>query len=167
MTKIFPRVRFDKKQSEAEKYFLTFLFGGVGYGLIEIIWRGRTHPSMVITGGVCLMLMRAISRRFRSVSVLKHGIVCAVLCAASVTAVEFAVGCVVNIWLRLGVWDYSNMKFNLLGQVCPLYSALWFCLCLPIVFFMSLGVRKNAYTASNAASETKKRQKALSFSKKV
>ena len=34
---------------------------------------------------------------------------------------------------RLGVWDYSRRKGNLLGQICPLYSALWFLLCIPVL----------------------------------
>ncbi len=33
-----------------------------------------------------------------------------------------------NVWLGLGIWDYSGECGNLWGQVCPLYAALW-CLC--------------------------------------
>ena len=44
----------------AEKLSFLFLFGGVGYGLVELIWRGRTHPSMVITGGICFLLVYGI-----------------------------------------------------------------------------------------------------------
>ena len=32
----------------------------------------------------------------------------------------------------MNVWDYSDRKFNLMGQICPLYSALWFLLCIPV-----------------------------------
>ena len=38
----------------------------------------------------------------------------------------------VNRRLKLGVWDYSNRRFNIKGQICPLYSALWALLCLPV-----------------------------------
>ena len=31
--------------------FKLFAFGGIAYGLIEILWRRRTHWSMVLTGG--------------------------------------------------------------------------------------------------------------------
>ena len=46
-------------------------------------------------------------------------------CAAMVTAAEFAAGCVLNLWLGLGVWDYTDMPFNLMGQICLPFSAAW------------------------------------------
>lgn len=38
---------------------------------------------------------------------------------------EFLTGYIVNLWLGWNVWDYSNMPFNLLGQICPLFALLW------------------------------------------
>ena len=38
---------------------------------------------------------------------------------------EFVTGCIVNLWLGWNVWDYSNMPYNLLGQICPQFIALW------------------------------------------
>jgi len=163
LKKVFAPVRFDKKMTEAEKHFLVFFFGGIGYGLIEIVWRGRTHPSMVITGGACLVLMRLINRKFRTFSILGKSL----MCTASITAIEFGVGCIVNIWLGLGVWDYSDMKMNILGQVCLLYCGLWFCICVPIVTVMSMMIKKNSSAADNNTVKAKKRQKPLSFLKKV
>ena len=55
----------------------------------------------------------------------------AVLGAAGITLVELAVGCVVNLWWNMGVWDYSDMPMNLWGQICPTFSAMWFFLCIP------------------------------------
>ena len=54
--------------------------------------------------------------------------------SAVITGVELIVGCIVNLILKLEVWDYSNMPLNLLGQICPLYSLLWGFLTIPIVF---------------------------------
>ena len=34
-----------------------------------------------------------------------------------ITACEFITGVIVNIWLGLGVWDYSTLPFNILGQI--------------------------------------------------
>ena len=51
------------------------------------------------------------------------------LCAALVTVTEFAAGLILNIWLGLGIWDYSGLRWNLLGQICPQFAALWFALC--------------------------------------
>lgn len=54
----------------------------------------------------------------------------ALSCALLVTAVELAAGVILNIWLGLGIWDYSHLPFNLWGQICPQFSAVWWFLCL-------------------------------------
>lgn len=48
-----------------------------------------------------------------------------VIGACLITALEFITGCVVNQWLGWGVWDYSGMPGNVLGQICPQYILLW------------------------------------------
>lgn len=49
----------------------------------------------------------------------------AVIGALVVTAAEFLAGMVLNIWLGMGIWDYSGLWGNVMGQICPEYSALW------------------------------------------
>ncbi len=98
-----------------------FLIGGVGYNLIEILWRGYTHISMFFAGGICFNAFAAISKKST-----KHKLFSlAAIGALTVTAVEFITGCIVNLWLKKKVWDYSSMPFNLLGQICPLFTLLW------------------------------------------
>ena len=98
-----------------------FLLGGLLYLLIELLWRRRTHPSMFLVGGLCFELMGCIHTRLRRLAMPWR---CG-LCALAVSAVELVSGCVLNLWLKLGVWDYSRMRFHLLGQVCLVYSLLW------------------------------------------
>lgn len=43
-----------------------------------------------------------------------------------VLVLEFAFGCVLNLWLGLNIWDYSDMPFNILGQVCLSFALAWF-----------------------------------------
>ena len=43
-----------------------------------------------------------------------------------IVTIEFLSGCVLNLWLGLGVWNYSNMPFNILGQICLPFSIIWF-----------------------------------------
>lgn len=119
---------FDGSLTPAQSGVLKFLFGGMGYGLVELIWRGQTHWSMVLTGGGCLLAICSLCKRMRK----KSALLCSAVCACAVTAVEFAVGAVVNLWWGLGVWDYSSLFGNVLGQICPLYSFLWFLLCIPV-----------------------------------
>ena len=49
----------------------------------------------------------------------------ATVCAVAISAVEFIAGLVLNIWLGLGIWDYSTMPMNIMGQVCPQFMVLW------------------------------------------
>lgn len=105
----------------------TFAIGALGYGCIEILWRGHTHWTMLLCGGVALLLLRRISR-----TALPFFTQCA-LGSASITGLELSAGLVVNRALHWGVWDYSACWGNVLGQVCPLYSTLWFLLCIPVL----------------------------------
>ena len=103
-----------------------YLLGGFGYGGVELLWRGHTHWTMLLLGGVCFLAIYAITVR-QPGPLWKR----CLLCAGTVTALEFCTGCLVNLWLGWGVWDYGGVPGNLLGQVCPLYAALWYLLSLP------------------------------------
>lgn len=100
---------------------LLFTIGSVGYGLIEWLWRGRTHWSMLIAGGLCFTFFAKISDHFVGHSQIKKA------CAAAgiVTTVEFLFGMLFNRILHKNIWDYSDRRANLLGQICPLYSFFW------------------------------------------
>ena len=101
--------------------FLIFLIGGAGYGALEILWRGYTHWTMLITGGVCFVLIYLISR----LPEIPFLVRCA-MCTAAITAVEFIVGYVVNIRLGWNIWDYSGMPLHVMGQICVPYMFLWY-----------------------------------------
>lgn len=114
-------VKDEKAQKIAKKYSLCFIIGAIGYAAIEVIWRGYTHWSMMIAGGVCFIIFSMVAERFRE----KNLLIKAAVCALGVTAVEFVFGVVFNIIFKMRVWDYSGMPFNILGQVCPLFTLLW------------------------------------------
>lgn len=95
----------------------TFLLGAVGYPLLEMAWRGRTHWSMSIAGGASAVLIGRI-RRLRASTARR-----AIMCAAGITAVEYACG---KLWNRdHRVWDYRRVPLNLRGQICLPYTLLW------------------------------------------
>lgn len=110
------------------KDLLLFSAGGIAYGAVELIWRQRTHWTMILTGGACFLALYKLYGRFPQLSMPER----CVLGSLVITSLEFAVGCVVNLGFGLGVWDYSRMPMNILGQVCLLYSVLWGLLCIPI-----------------------------------
>lgn len=111
-----------------EQFFI-FLIGAFGYSLMEILWRGYTHWTMAVTGGICFMLLFYINSRFPNSNVLFKSL----LGAAAITAVEFVVGVTVNLVLKWNVWDYSRMPANVLGQICLPYTLLWFFMCIPLM----------------------------------
>lgn len=107
---------------------LIFLTGSCAYPTLEMIWRGRTHYSMAIAGGVCMYLINKICCEKMKGKAIFHR------CFAGstiITGVELATGLVFNDLLGYNVWDYSNVPFNIMGQVCLPYSLLWFGLSLP------------------------------------
>jgi len=106
-----------------------FLLGGCGYVLLEKVWRGYSHWTMFFLGGGCFHLIGAVDTHWRRKPWWQRGL----LCAALVTAAEFACGCVVNLLCRMKVWDYRRHRFHLLGQVCLLYSCLWGLLSLAVM----------------------------------
>ncbi len=99
-----------------------WLWGGFLYYLIEVLWRGYSHPSMFVVGGICFLLIGGIN----NVLPWELGFLWqALIGAAAITMVEFVSGCILNLWLGLDVWDYSNLPLNLLGQICLPFCGLW------------------------------------------
>ncbi len=105
------------------KHTFLFFVGGTLYYFIEILFRGFSHPSMFICGGICFLLVGLINE-FKSfkISLLWQMFLSSLI----ITTIEFITGLIVNIWLGLNVWDYSSRPFNVLGQICLLYTILWF-----------------------------------------
>ena len=97
------------------EYGGVFTAGGLGYGGLELLWRGRTHWSMLLCGGVCAVLIYLIAGRERTVLWRRW-----TLCAAAVTTVEYFTGVLVNLRLGWNIWNYADWPLNVLGQICPL-----------------------------------------------
>ncbi len=104
------------------KHAVLALCGGCVYFLIEMAWRGHSHWTMAVLGGVCFVLIGDINEfiPWNMPLVLQGAIGSGV-----VTLLELVSGIVLNLWLGLGIWDYSNMPFNFLGQICLPFSLLW------------------------------------------
>ena len=49
-----------------------------------------------------------------------------VLSSVIITVLELITGFIVNIWLKMDIWDYSHLPYNFKGQICLLYSVFWF-----------------------------------------
>lgn len=101
--------------------------GAAAYSLIELLWRGFTHWTMAVTGGICMTFIYAVRDRYASTDLWKR---CFAGCIM-ITTVELSIGFVVNILLEWSVWSYSGELLNFHGLICPLYTLLWFLLCVP------------------------------------
>lgn len=105
------------------KYLALFFIGGTIYVSLEHIWRGWSHWTMFILGGICFIALGLINEvlDWNTPMVLQMAIGCAII-----TTLEFITGCVVNIGLGWDVWDYSQYPLNFLGQISVGSSVLWY-----------------------------------------
>jgi len=103
-----------------------FLMGMV-YFVIEGIWRipkgGYANISMLFVGGLCGLLIGSVNQfpKFYNISVWKQAIIGTII----VLVVEYISGYVLNIKMSLDIWDYSDMYFNINGQICLEFGLLW------------------------------------------
>lgn len=111
------------------EFFTVYLMGAFGYGAIELGWRGHTHWTMLILGGICgsgIYWLANYSAYPLWTKVL--------FSAAGITTLEFSFGLIINVVLGWDVWDYSHQTGNLLGQICPRFSLYWLMLSIPLLW---------------------------------
>ncbi len=104
-------------------YSAAFITGGNIYCLIELLTRARTHYSMFFCSGLAVVTMLFIYTSNRKISPYLFALLAAVI----ITCLELVFGIIFNIGLGMKVWDYSNLPLNLFGQICLLFSAIWYC----------------------------------------
>lgn len=111
------------------KNSVIFFIFGVSYVFLEVFYRGHSATSMFFVGGLCGLLIGLINEITPKMPVLLQMLLGSVI----VTFIEFVTGYILNIKLGLHVWDYSNLRFNILGQVSLLFSILWFFLSFVVI----------------------------------
>ncbi len=99
-----------------------FFVGGFLYGIVEMLFKGNTHISMIIAGGLAFILIGRLNEGNHNPSLLGMMVISSIL----ITVIELITGVIVNLWLHLGVWDYSKLPYNFMGQICLLFSVCWF-----------------------------------------
>ena len=96
-----------------------FLLGGFGYVGLELLWRGRSHYSMFLAGGICFLLLGKLNRVRPRLSLPLRCLVG----AGIITMIELAAGLIFN--RHFQVWDYRDAPLNFMGQICLPFSLLW------------------------------------------
>ena len=113
-------------------HILRWIAGGALYGMLEIIWRGHTHWTMVLLAAVlCIPLDLANNYIPWDTPLLLQS----VFGGLTVTVMELLAGLILNVWLEMDIWDYSRQWGNLWGQICFCYTVLW-CLLAGVVIVL-------------------------------
>ena len=110
------------KKSKIKKYEFLFFVGATIYVVIEKLYRGYSHWTMFLLGGICFIALGLINEVIPwDMPLLLQMLVGGVI----ITILEFITGCVVNLWLGWNVWNYSELPFNLWGQISLFSSIVW------------------------------------------
>lgn len=133
---------------------ILFVIGGTIYTLVEIFWRTLrgstpTHWTMFVLGGLCFLLIGGINEYLSWETPFPVQLL---IGTGVVLLLEFIFGCVLNLWLGLNVWDYSDTPFNILGQVCLPFAFAW-------LFLVTLAIVLDDYLRYWLFNEEKPRYK--------
>ena len=101
------------------KYLFLGVIGSIIYMNLEILWRGYTHWTMGVLGGICFICLGLINEilSWETPLVLQMFIG-----GTIITVLELITGCIVNLWLGWNIWNYTWQP-NLWGQI-SLYSSI-------------------------------------------
>ena len=104
------------------KYMILLIIGGIIYYGVELLWRGHSHWTMMIVGGLSFIFCGIINEILSWNTPFWIQCIIGSIC---ITTIEFISGCIINLECGLGVWDYSNLPLNIMGQICILFSFFW------------------------------------------
>lgn len=98
---------------------ILFYIGGTAYMILEFLWRGRSHGSMFLLGGLCFLLVGGGMANCQKIPLPLRPL----LGAAAITGLELITGWLVN--RDHSVWDYRDQLFHFQGQICLAFSLFW------------------------------------------
>ena len=103
------------KMKKLSEYLFMGALGGTLYYMIEIIFRGYSHWSMFLLGGICFIFFaqQGLWTKWRE-PLWKQ----VLWCTAFVVSAEFITGIIVNKVMGWNVWNYTDQPFHLMGQIC-------------------------------------------------
>lgn len=106
----------------ALKYLFLFWFGGSTYVALEVLWRRYSHWTMLLLAGILFIAVGLLNEIWSWNFKLRWQVLIATVIA---TVSELVTGFIVNVHLGWNVWDYSDVPFNFMGQICLPYTFLW------------------------------------------
>ena len=115
--------QFRKRLSE---YLFIWALGGSLYYTFELVFRGFSHWSMFVLGGICMVFFTVQGQMLHWQDPLWRQILRGTI---FITVMEFITGIIVNKWMHLQVWDYTDQPFQLFGQICLPFALIFSGLC--------------------------------------
>lgn len=97
-------------------------------GCHEFTWvslAGWSSVWMFPIGGTCAVILGALSEYQPYIRLWLQ----CLLGTIFIFAIEFGAGLIFNVWLGLGLWDYSAWPLNIMGQVTLVYLPIWYMVC--------------------------------------
>ncbi|WP_242983129.1 hypothetical protein [Clostridium drakei] len=84
---------------------LIFIMGAL-YMVVEGLWRGWTHISMLVVGGLASFFIGRLNQhpKFYDRKMWQECVIGTLI----ILILEFTSGMILNVWLWLGIWDYSS-----------------------------------------------------------
>lgn len=112
-----------KKGSE---YLFIGALGGCIYYTFEVVFRGFSHWTMFLLGGIGLLFCTLQGQWCHWEDPLWRQVL---RCTFFVIACEFITGIIVNKMLGWAIWDYTNQPFQFMGQICLPFTIIFSGLC--------------------------------------
>ena len=111
---------------KTSKYLLFLAIGGCIYYAVEVLFRGFSHWTMFLLGGICFLFFYQQG----ALTLWKEPLWLQTLRATIfVVSMEFITGIIVNKYLNMNIWSYEKMPFHLFGQICLPFAVMFSGLC--------------------------------------
>ncbi|PKM50566.1 MAG: hypothetical protein CVV02_10720 [Firmicutes bacterium HGW-Firmicutes-7] len=119
-----------------QQIIIFIAFGSIYY-LIEILYDGTSHWAMFVCAGLTGNVADYLHKFHARMNYIKK----AFFITSVILVLEYVSGYILNIYYQLNIWDYSNMGFNLHGQVCLTFAFIWFFIFSPLIIWFVAGIR--------------------------
>lgn len=119
------------------KCFVIFWVMGPIYYLLEVLYDGSSHWTMLVVAGICGVFGDLLNEYRPDMSILKQ----CVLITLVILVFEYFTGYILNIRLGMDIWNYRELPLNLNGQICLYFGLVWFFIFSPLVIWMGDKIR--------------------------
>lgn len=118
---------------------LLWTWTGTMYFFLEVVWKTLHGKADSISWTMLLLaIVLAVPLERCGAEMPWNTPLClqAFSCGICITVAEFMSGLVLNVWLGLGIWDYSGLPLNIMGQICLPFTLIWCVLSMPAIVIL-------------------------------